>query len=230
MEPPAGIGRRRDRRPQARRVPGDAQRRPRQVRARPVRRLPRRQGGGRRTRQTETFAAMRLEVDNWRWNGVPFYIRAGKAHGRDGDRGAGGVPARAQAGLRRQPLATPRPQQPGTAESARKPGASIWLQSKRPSRQASTRCTWTWTSLRGRRGADSLRTALYGAMLGDRSHFIREDAVEETWRIVQPLIDEAAAGGRYEPARGDRLPRRRCWPTAVAGTSRGFPNDRGEET
>ena len=36
-------------------------------------------------------------------------------------------------------------------------------------------------------------------MLGDRSHFIREDAVEETWRIVQPLIDEPPPVDGYKP-------------------------------
>ena len=61
-------------------------RRPGPLRARPVRRLSRRRGG-RRGLETETFVALRLEVDNWRWAGVPFFIRAGKAHAGRGDRG-----------------------------------------------------------------------------------------------------------------------------------------------
>jgi glucose-6-phosphate 1-dehydrogenase len=41
-------------------------------------RLPRRRTASRRVRNTETYAALRLEIENWRWAGVPFYIRAGK--------------------------------------------------------------------------------------------------------------------------------------------------------
>ena len=80
---------RRDPRPQARPLPGDA--------ARPTRdRYVRGQYEGYRKikgvepdSETETFVALRLEVDNWRWAGVPFFIRAGKALAGRGDRGAG---------------------------------------------------------------------------------------------------------------------------------------------
>ena len=47
--------------------------------ARAVRRLPRRTRRRRRIRPVETFAALRLSIDSWRWQGVPFYIRAGKS-------------------------------------------------------------------------------------------------------------------------------------------------------
>ncbi len=49
---------------------------------------------------TETFAAMRLEIDNWRWAGVPFFIRAGKSLPGDSDRGAGRLQAPAAPRLR----------------------------------------------------------------------------------------------------------------------------------
>ena len=48
---------------------------------------------------TETFAALRLEIDNWRWSGVPFLIRAGQALAGYPDRTASGVPGSASAGL-----------------------------------------------------------------------------------------------------------------------------------
>ena len=72
--------RRRRRRPAGqagRGLPGDTRHRPQALRARAVRRLPVGAGSGPDS-QTETFAAVRLEIDNWRWSGVPFFIRAGK--------------------------------------------------------------------------------------------------------------------------------------------------------
>ena len=48
---------------------------------------------------TETFAALRLDIDNWRWSGVPFFIRTGQAPADHADRAAAGVPAPAAAGL-----------------------------------------------------------------------------------------------------------------------------------
>ena len=74
-------GRRRRRDAQGRQVRGpplDRRRRPGALRARPVRRLPRDRRRRARTRRTETYAALRLEVENWRWAGVPFFIRTGK--------------------------------------------------------------------------------------------------------------------------------------------------------
>ena len=65
--------------------------------------------------KTETYAAMRLEVDNWRWNGVPFYIRAGKAMAATVTEVRVVFRHAPKLALRRQPLASPRPQQPGTA-------------------------------------------------------------------------------------------------------------------
>ena len=78
MEPPGGRGTEsvRDEKAQAFRC--DAPARPRRRGARPVSRLPRRRRRGAPTPQVETFAAVRLHIDSWRWAGVPFYIRAGK--------------------------------------------------------------------------------------------------------------------------------------------------------
>jgi glucose-6-phosphate 1-dehydrogenase len=53
-------------------------RRPGALRPRPVRRLPR-DRGRRADSTTETYAALRLEIENWRWSGVPFFIRTGSA-------------------------------------------------------------------------------------------------------------------------------------------------------
>ena len=59
-------------------LPRDQAGRPGALRARPVRRLPRRSTASLPDSTTETYTALRLEIDNWRWSGVPFFIRAGK--------------------------------------------------------------------------------------------------------------------------------------------------------
>jgi glucose-6-phosphate 1-dehydrogenase len=149
--------------------------------------------------QTETYTALRLEVDNWRWNGVPFYIRAGKAlketvtEVRVVFRHA---PKLAFAGSRSR---HPEPNNL-VLRVGPHPGASIWLQSKKPN---STGLHEVHLDMdfadEGGEGPTPYEQLLFGAMHGDRSHFIREDAVEETWRIVQPLIDEAPPVEPYAP-------------------------------
>ena len=76
----APLGRRRPRpdpRRQVRPLQGDPRHRPEPLRARPVRGLPRDRGVDPKS-NTETFVALRLDIQNWRWSGVPFFIRAGK--------------------------------------------------------------------------------------------------------------------------------------------------------
>jgi glucose-6-phosphate 1-dehydrogenase len=144
--------------------------------------------GVRRNSTTETFAALRLEVDNWRWSGVPFFIRTGKQ-----------LPV-TQTELRllfKHPPKVhflsssrrrPQPNQivfridPGTgirmvldAQRADQPGASeIELDME--------------FAQEGGEGATPYEVLLHAALIGDSTHFTRQDGVEETWRIVQPLL------------------------------------------
>ncbi len=148
--------------------------------------------------ETETYTALRLEVDNWRWNGVPFYIRAGKALAetvtevRVVFRHA---PKLAFAGSRwRRP-------EPNTLilRIGPTPGASLWLQAKKPSSPGLQRVHLDMDLDEGGEPPTPYEQLLYGAMHGDRSHFIREDAVEETWRIVQPLLTSPPPVESYKP-------------------------------
>ena len=161
--------------------------------------------------QTETFAAMRLEIDNWRWAGVPFFIRAGKA-----------LPAT----VTEVRVVFKHPPRLGFASSEMRlpdpnhmvlrigpmPGARLRLQAK-----GTEGMTLRTIHLdmdfadEGGEGHTPYEELLHAAMLGDRSHFAREDSVEETWRIVQPLLDspppvEPYAKGSWGPAAADRLP------------------------
>jgi glucose-6-phosphate 1-dehydrogenase len=161
--------------------------------------------------QTETYCAMRLELDNWRWAGVPFFIRAGKA-----------LPVtvtEVRIGFKHPPRLGFVPGHTRRADPNElvlrigpKPGASLHLQAKQPEAAAlrSIHLDMDFAD-EGGEGPTPYEELLHAAMLGDRSHFAREDAVEETWRIVQPLLDDAPpvevyAPGSWGPAAADRLP------------------------
>ena len=82
--------------------------------------------------QTETFVALRTEIDNWRWAGVPIFLRAGKAPAREGHRGAAvsasgarvGLPAGPPAGRAQPDRAAHRPR-PGDAPAVVRPGRRL---------------------------------------------------------------------------------------------------------
>ena len=152
---------------------------------------------------TETYAALRLEIDNWRWSGVPFYIRTGKLlpatqtefrlvfkrPPRLGLRLPGGRAARAgRTGRQARPVdRRPAP--------ARRP----------PVGRARTRSrsTSTWSSpSEGGEGPTPYEVLLQAAMAGNSTRFTRQDGVEETWRIMQTAARLAAAG---QPLRAGHL-------------------------
>jgi glucose-6-phosphate 1-dehydrogenase len=148
---------------------------------------------------TETFCAMRLEIDNWRWAGVPFYIRAGKA-----------LPVtvtEVRVVFKRPPrlgFAPPgtRPTKPNALvlRISPDPGARILLHAKHPDAFGlrDIHLDMDFAS-EGGAGRSPYEELLYAAMLGNRSHFARQDAVEETWRIMQPALDTPPAVEVYEP-------------------------------
>ena len=78
MEPPTALEPRRDQRGEEQGLPLDAADRADQRRARPVHRLPRRAGRRAGLRDRDVHRAASCEIDNWRWAGVPFYLRTGK--------------------------------------------------------------------------------------------------------------------------------------------------------
>jgi glucose-6-phosphate 1-dehydrogenase len=179
---------------------------------------------------TETFVAARFDIENWRWAGVPFFIRAGKA-----------LACRAtevRVFFRRPPRLAfvPTPPRPEPNQLVLRvdpePGLQVVLQSKAPEKGT---CQPVHLDLRF---ADELGTPpepyerLLDAMLrGDHRLLARDDCVEETWRIIQPLLDtpppvEGYPKGSFGPPRADMLvrgypPWRRPW---VPGDACGNPN------
>jgi len=145
--------------------------------------------------QTETFAALRLEIDNWRWSGVPFFLRAGKA-----------LPVRAteiRVIFRRPPKLAITELKPDPNELVLRidpnPGTDMIIQAKEPGAN-STRCvdlSLTFAKELGE-APEPYERLLSDAMRGDSAQFAREDGVEETWRIVQPLLDAPPPVQPYE--------------------------------
>lgn len=159
----------------------------------------------------ETYVALRLEVDSLRWAGVPFYIRTGKS-----------LPVTATEAiveLRRQP-----PLPFATSTKAPHPnhlrfrignddGVDLCLQTKQPGDGTATESTVlrvSYEEVFGRR-PDAYERLLAEVIEGDHTLFLREDVVEEAWRIVEPALDLPGPPLPYEPgtwgpAQADRIP------------------------
>ncbi|GAB4167418.1 MAG: glucose-6-phosphate dehydrogenase [Terrimicrobiaceae bacterium] len=166
---------------------------------------------------TETFAALRLEIDNWRWADVPFYIRSGKrlaAH-----------TTQVVIGFRRAPLmlfgndiqASSRPNrlilhiqpQEGIILDihAKRPGPSINI--------ADIPLNFSYADFGECTAATGYETLLYDCMTGDQTLFHRYDSVDASWRIVNPILDVWSAlkardfpnyeSGTWGPAASDHL-------------------------
>jgi glucose-6-phosphate 1-dehydrogenase len=145
----------------------------------------------------ETFAALRLELDTWRWAGVPFLIRAGKK-----------LPTTAVEVLvdfREPPLDIFRESVTGSRNSVRfrlSPEIVIALQARAKAPGAAMRGEQIELTVR-HHPAEKL-TAPYERLLGDAvegdpSLFAREDTVEAAWRIVEPVLGGAVAVHQYRP-------------------------------
>ena len=160
--------------------------------------------------QTETFCALRLEIDNWRWAGVPFFIRAGKALPTTVTEVRVVFETAPWVGLRPKHAPRPDPNQL-VVRIGPTPGARLALQAKQPEGLGlrSVDLDMTFASMGGE-GPTAYEVLLHAAMVGDATYFAREDAVEETWRVMQPLLDapppvQVYAPGSWGPEEVNRL-------------------------
>jgi len=149
---------------------------------------------------TETFVAMRLEVQNWRWTGVPVYVRTGKR-----------LPAR----VTEVAIEFHRPPQlplfPGTAEGLEPDalivrvqpdeGLSLRFGAKVPGhafRVQKASMDFSYASFE-EQSPDAYERVLLDALIGDPTLFIRADEVGRSWRIVDPVMQYWAHDGRPIP-------------------------------
>lgn len=143
--------------------------------------------------QTETFVACKLEVDNWRWADVPFYLRTGKRLAE----------SRQTVTLAfREPPRQMFPDVPRNRLSndhltldlaSTTEGLSISFLAKRPGPDVRLGQARMRYSYEGSFGSDLIgpyERLLYDALLGDRALFTRADGVQRTWELVQGLLDE----------------------------------------
>jgi glucose-6-phosphate 1-dehydrogenase len=159
---------------------------------------------------TETYAALRLQVDNWRWAGVPFFLRTGKC-----------LPV-TQTELRVLFRKPPRLRFRGLSNRAPEPnqlvvkldpstGVRLEVDAKRGDRpQAEQIYLEMEFAEEGGEGATPYEVLLHAAMVGESTRFTRQDGVEEAWRILQPLLDSPPpvhpyAKGSWGPEEANQL-------------------------
>jgi glucose-6-phosphate 1-dehydrogenase len=159
---------------------------------------------------TETYLALQLEVENWRWTGVPFFLRTGKH-----------LPI-TQTELR---MVFHRPPRLGFhMEHGRRPeadqlvikldpttGIRLLVEAQRGNHQVPEQVSLDLEfAQEGGEGASPYEVLLHAAMLGDSKRFTRQDSIEEAWRIMEPLLQsppdvQPYAKGSWGPPDADRL-------------------------
>jgi glucose-6-phosphate 1-dehydrogenase len=144
---------------------------------------------------TETFVGLRLDAQNWRWAGVPFFIRAGKELAERVTEVRVVLQSPPRVGIGGGPI-------PATDEIVIRidpdPGTQVLLEAKQPGEEKLRRVhlDLLFKQQFGDQPGPYERL-LADALAGNQQRFAREDSVIETWRIVEPLIQEPCALESY---------------------------------
>jgi glucose-6-phosphate 1-dehydrogenase len=160
--------------------------------------------GVKKTSQTETFVALRADVDNWRWSGVPFYLRTGKNLGASRQVVTIGF---REPTLRMFPV-TMEVVKDGRANElvidfsdpgrivasflVKRPGAEMRLDRARMEFSYAE-------SFQTAMGLEGYERLILDAMLGDQSLFTRADGIERLWEVSTPLLKNPPKVQRYAP-------------------------------
>ncbi|HTS34318.1 MAG TPA: glucose-6-phosphate dehydrogenase [Candidatus Solibacter sp.] len=167
--------------------------------------------------RTETFVAMKLNIDNWRWAGVPFYLRTGKRLAKRHTEIAIQFKRTPFELLRHAPFHKSHTNtlviqiQPAEAISlsfgAKVPGPLL--------RVGSVDMSFEYSKYFGAEAYTGYEVLLYDCMIGDATLFQRADMVEAGWRVVDPMLDvwkalpprkfPNYASGTWGPAEADQL-------------------------
>ncbi len=140
--------------------------------------------------ETETFVAARLEIDDWRWAGVPFYLRTGKRMAKR----ATEIAIQFKAVPHRLFVESATDPEPNLLAMRIQPDEGILLRfvAKVPGLGVDIRAVnmdFTYGSAFNVDSPDAYETLILDALLGDSSLFTRADEVEQAWSIVTPIID-----------------------------------------
>jgi glucose-6-phosphate 1-dehydrogenase len=138
---------------------------------------------------TETYAAIKLYVDNWRWQGVPFYLRTGKRLAAERSEIAIRFKSPPVQLFRRTPLDHI---EPNTVIFEMKPSEAMLLiaQAKTVGLEMGARTVVLRACYRevGEEGFEAYETLLLSILQGDRTYFLRFDEVEMAWEILDPVL------------------------------------------
>jgi len=143
----------------------------------------------------ETYVAMELEIDNWRWAGVPFFIRTGKHMSERLTEIAIQFKQAPYAAFEETPVEALRPNWL-VLRIAPDEGISMQFEvkSRGPTVElAAVKMDFRYDDWFPKEQNVGYETLLYDVMVGDQTLFMRADMVEQTWRVVQPVLDHWAA-------------------------------------
>ena len=141
--------------------------------------------------KTETYAALELEIDNWRWAGVPFFVRTGKHLSGRMTEIAIRFKQAPYAVFQDTPVESLKPNWL-VIRIAPDEGISLQFEVKRRGPAvdlASVKMEFLYDDWFEKQANVGYETLLYDVMIGDPSLFMRADMVEQGWRIVQPVLD-----------------------------------------
>jgi glucose-6-phosphate 1-dehydrogenase len=147
---------------------------------------------------TETFVALRCWIDNWRWAGVPFYLRTGKRMPKR----ASEIAIQFNSVPRILFNALPRPQLAPNVLTVRiqpDEGLSVHIVSKVPGAElklSPVKVDFHYSTA----SPDAYETLLRDVLLGDQTLFMRRDYVERAWRFIEPILDAWAQAPAQPPA------------------------------
>jgi glucose-6-phosphate 1-dehydrogenase len=155
---------------------------------------------------TETFVAMKLFIDNWRWSGVPFYLRTGKRLPKRASEVAIQFKDVPQVLFNASPSV---PLEPTTLTLRIQPdeGLSMRLCSKLPGpkvRIYPVKMEFNYSSSFGGTSPEAYERLMLDVMAGDATLFMRRDAVEAAWKFVMPMLE------RWQHVRARDLPEYQC--------------------
>jgi len=166
---------------------------------------------------TETYVAIKLFLENWRWAGVPFYLRTGKAMAKRATEVAVQFKDIPQILFNANPAA---PQAPNVLTLRIQPeeGMSLRIISKVPGTKAQTNpveMNFRYGDAFGAPSPEAYERLLLDVMAGDASLFMRRDAVEASWAWITPILNgwgtygtkwlPEYSAGSWGPVEADRL-------------------------
>jgi glucose-6-phosphate 1-dehydrogenase len=140
---------------------------------------------------TETYVALKLMIDNWRWAGVPFYLRTGKALARRRSEVVIQFKPAPFALFRDTPVEQLTPNDM-VLEIQPEEGVLLSFNAKRPGPSLATggvEMRFDYKDFYDAAPGTGYETLIYDAMIGDATLFQRADSIEAGWRVVQPALD-----------------------------------------